>query len=386
MKLFKLLIVVLVVALSGASAYCYKNPQVLPESWRFWVEPADTTPGGDTPLTNVTALGRLEPESEIVDIGATPGSVINRFPQSIRQGAFVEKDDCLAYLDSHDEMEAARDHAKAMLEEAKKRYKAETEFGDAAVAEAKLRIVQADKVALLGIEAQAAEVRRCEAELEKIKKDVARDEKLLRDGAITRDKYDITVLTQRQSEEQLARNKAMRAQLEQDRDIKLKLAQAELRSAEAGLAKAQLSTQLDALEKAKELAERRLQRSIIYAPIAGEIIRIYTRAGETVSSKPILKMGSTSQMVAVAEVYETDVRHVKPGQRARVTSKSFPDKVLTGRVVRINKLIQKNDLLHIDPTADADARVVEVRIRLDDSALAARYNNLQVDVHISLTE
>jgi HlyD family secretion protein len=66
-----------------------------------------------------------------------------------------------------------------------------------------------------------------------------------------------------------------------------------------------------------------------------------------------------------------------------VTSKAFPDR-LTGRVERVSTMIHKNDVLHIDPTADADARVIEARIRLDDSKLAARYIYLQVDVHIDV--
>jgi HlyD family secretion protein len=72
------------------------------------------------------------------------------------------------------------------------------------------------------------------------------------------------------------------------------------------------------------------------------------------------------------------------GQPATVKSKAFPDQILHGQVERISQLVQKNDVLGIDPTADADARVIQVRVRLkdSDSALAARFNNLQVDVFI----
>ncbi len=41
-------------------------------------------------------------------------------------------------------------------------------------------------------------------------------------------------------------------------------------------------------------------------------------------------------------------------------------------------------MLDLDPAAETDARVVEVRIRLDDSAAAARYVHLQVDVEIAV--
>jgi HlyD family secretion protein len=43
-------------------------------------------------------------------------------------------------------------------------------------------------------------------------------------------------------------------------------------------------------------------------------------------------------------------------------------------------------VLDLDPTADADARVIEVRIRLDESRVAAGYNHHQVDVLIEVGE
>jgi HlyD family secretion protein len=92
-------------------------------------------------------------------------------------------------------------------------------------------------------------------------------------------------------------------------------------------------------------------------------------------------MGDTEAMAAVAEVYETDVQFVRPDNRATVTSGAFPERI-TGRVERIGALIHKSDVLGIDPTAAADARIVEVRIRLDSSATASHYNRHQVHVAI----
>jgi HlyD family secretion protein len=384
------------VALTAGGVYCYQNPKAVPAPLRFWPDPDSKPPADRGPPKTLTALGRLEPESEIVDVGGPPGSVIKSLVVKKEGDLLGPEKECMAYLDSHDEMEAARNHAKAVLAEARKRLKAETEFGEAAVAEAKLGIELVEKVALLGIDAQKAEVRRCKAELEKVKADQRRDDKLFREGALTKDKYDIVVLGVRQAEEQAASNEAKLAQMTADREIQIKLARAKLRSAEAGLSRAQLMTQVEALEQSLALAEERLQRTIIYTPpprvdrgkeLRWKVLQILTRAGETVSQKPIFKIGTTQVMFAVAEVYETDVRYVKPGQKATIKSKAFKDDLeLTGQVEQIKELVHKNDVFHIDPTADADARVVEVRIRLDNSALAARYNNLQVDVYIHVGE
>jgi HlyD family secretion protein len=49
-------------------------------------------------------------------------------------------------------------------------------------------------------------------------------------------------------------------------------------------------------------------------------------------------------------------------------------------VERIGLEVGKKDVLSTDPVADADARVVEVEIRLRDSEPAAALTNLRVEV------
>ena len=72
---------------------------------------------------------------------------------------------------------------------------------------------------------------------------------------------------------------------------------------------------------------------------------------------------------------------IRIGQQATVRSPAIPH-VLTGTVVNCGVQIYKNDVLDVDPAADADARVVEVRVRLDRSELAAKWTNLQVNIQI----
>ena len=93
-------------------------------------------------------------------------------------------------------------------------------------------------------------------------------------------------------------------------------------------------------------------------------------------------MGDTSRMRAVAEVYETDIARVQLGQRATITSRAL-EHPITGKVVELGRMVFKNDVLNVDPAARADARVVEVRIELDDAEAAAGLTNLTVDVLIN---
>lgn len=122
-------------------------------------------------------------------------------------------------------------------------------------------------------------------------------------------------------------------------------------------------------------------RSFVRAPVDGRIIDITLRPGELIGEHGILEMAQVSQMNAIAEVYETDIRRVKIGQRASISSAAL-DGELSGTVKRIRQKVQKKDEIGTDPAARKDARIVEVTIELDDSGPAASLTNLQVDVVI----
>jgi multidrug efflux pump subunit AcrA (membrane-fusion protein) len=130
-----------------------------------------------------------------------------------------------------------------------------------------------------------------------------------------------------------------------------------------------------------ERAQADLELSTVRAPIDGQVLEIHARGGERVGSEGIAELGETTAMYAVAEIYEADIGRVQVGQQARVTSPALP-RALLGRVERIGLKVGKKDVLSTDPVADADARVVEVEIRLDDPEPAAALTNLRVDVVI----
>jgi len=126
-------------------------------------------------------------------------------------------------------------------------------------------------------------------------------------------------------------------------------------------------------------AER--QRSYIRAPVAGRVIDITVRPGELIGENGILELARIDRMFAIAEVYETDIRHVKKGQRATISSAAL-DRDLEGAVVHIRQKVQKQDEIGTDPAARKDARIIEVAIQLDDSGPAQALTNLQVEIVI----
>ncbi|MGL5060382.1 MAG: HlyD family efflux transporter periplasmic adaptor subunit [Microcoleus sp.] len=137
---------------------------------------------------------------------------------------------------------------------------------------------------------------------------------------------------------------------------------------------------------ARQKAQVDLNLSYVKSPVSGYILKVHTRQGERINTQDgIVELGRTDQMYAVAEVYETDIPKVRNGQRATITSPVFAG-TLTGKVARIGKQIGKKDVLNTDPAADTDARVIEVRIRLDpeSSKKVSSLTNLQVEVKIDI--
>jgi HlyD family secretion protein len=117
------------------------------------------------------------------------------------------------------------------------------------------------------------------------------------------------------------------------------------------------------------------------APLSGTVLKIHARVGERPGDKGILELGASDRMEALLEVYESDIARVQLGQAVRLSSENggFSGS-LTGVVNRINPQVRQREVLSTDPTGDADARVVEVRVRLDpeDAQRVQRLAGLKV--------
>jgi len=109
-----------------------------------------------------------------------------------------------------------------------------------------------------------------------------------------------------------------------------------------------------------------LADSELRAPLAGTVLKIHSRPGERPAGDGVLELGAGDQMEAVAEVYESDINRVKLGQVVSLVSENGGfSGTLQARVIRISPQVRQRAVLSTDPTGDADARVVEVRLALD---------------------
>jgi HlyD family secretion protein len=414
-------------------------------------------------INAVTALGRLEPLSEVIKVSAPSSqmgsSTIERI--LVKEGEQVKAGQPIAVLDNRQRLEAAVSSAqedvrvasvnldkikagakqgeiaaqKAEISRLESQLKGEgaTYAATKARLEAQLKWqpaaqvgrIQALQAQLAGEKpTQAATVTRIQSQLRNAEVDYQRFQKLFADRAIeatrvdakrlevetarqqlaeAKSKYNQTIATLNQ---QIIENQATKNNLETTTIQQLAEAKAnydktiattaqQIAAAKATLDKISEVRTVDVRGAQAELARAQsavrqanaeLAQAYVRAPVAGEILKIRTRAGETPSTDGIVEMGQTSQMVAVAEIYESDIAKVRVGQSASVTSESgaFTKKV-KGTVKSIGLQIGKKDVLSTDPAADTDSRIIEVRIAIDptDSQIVKSLTNSKVAVNIT---
>lgn len=330
-----------------------------------------SSPTSEQSTNAITALGRLEPEGQVIKVAASSssGSATPIFGSPrvarllVQEGAQVKAGQPIAVLDVYDRLVAAAMESQAQVQEAQSRL-AQVQAG------ARRGDIEAQEATA---ESRRATIARLEAELKTAKWEAQSYQKLFRDGAIS---------------EQEARNRLLkveatardldRAKREYEQAVRTLSSVAEVRPTDVQQAQASVNVAMAGMQRSKA----DLETAVVRSPITGQIIKVHTREGEQISSDGLVEVGRTDRMYAVAEIYETDIQNVKRGQKAIVTSPAFPGEI-TGVVDQIGLAIRKNDVLNTDPAANTDVRVVEVRIRLDDSQPVSGLTNLQVKVKIT---
>lgn len=331
----------------------------------------------------VAALGRVEPRSEIINLGAgTPADRLDSL--LVARGDMVKRGQPLGYLAGYAEQMAEHEFISAQLDEARRKLAAQIELDQLRISAAELKLRQVSEIMPSRISAQESIVESLDVAFGNDKEILSAQLALAEKGATTQRLRDNqqTLVGRDQADLNGARAKLseLRHQFELDRaDAEIQLAQAR-----AGLERDKAEIPVVSLERQLGLTEARARKLTLFAPVDGRILNIMVRPGEQVGNNAVLTMGDTSVMRVVAEVYETDIGRVQIGQSARVTSRALAQPV-NGKVVQIGNMVFKNDVLNVDPAARADARVVEVWIELDDAKTTERLTNLTVDVLISGT-
>lgn len=334
-------------------------------------------------ISTVTALGRLEPQGEVIQLSAPTSSNGNRVEQLlVKEGDRVQGGQVIAILDSRDRLQAAYEQAQEEVSVAQAQLaitQSGAKQGEINAQRAEIARLEAQRQG--DIEAQAATVARLTAELQNAETEFNRYQSLYQEGAESALNLDSKRLALETARKRVEEAKAVLARIQSTSPAQLNQARAtleeiaEVRPVDVQAKQAEVNRAIAAMKQAK--AE--LDQAYVRSPMDGEVLEIHTRAGEVVSSDGIVEIGKTQRMYAIAEVYQSDISRVQIGQQARVTSDSIPGELL-GTVERIDSEVKRQTIVNTDPSTNIDSRIIEVHIALDaaSSQRAAKFTNLQV--------
>ncbi len=296
----------------------------------------------------LAAPGRVEPRSEAIElavglIGALKGVYAE-------EGDTVRRGQLLAELDNADQ--------QARVAEAE--------------ASVQLRTAERDKLAHGARPEERQEIRaqldEAAAALALARREFERRAPLVKSGAASRQAMDQARSALDAAE---ARHLA--------RAAALALINAPPRAEDMAIAEANLS-----LAQAN-LAEQRalLDKTRLYSPLDGVVLRRYLQAGEALSLQPptpILEVADLTRLRVRAEIDESDVSRIARGETAWVTAEAYPGQRFHGVVSRVGQRLGRKRVFTDEPTEKIDTKVLEALIDLDEGVRLPV--GLRVDVFV----
>jgi HlyD family secretion protein len=304
---------------------------------------------GEFSNRRVHALGRLEPQGEVVRLAPPAGNDGARVEVLlVAEGDEITSQTLVARMDTHARKVAELKEAEARLLAARARL-AQTRAG------AKPGDIEAQQVA---VDLLAEQMKVSRRDLERAER--FRNQKVISSEDF--DKYqwamDKTTLEYRRAQQLLEAIREVR-----ETDVRVQ------------------ETEVVAAEAAVAAAKERVEAAEVRNPTAGRILKIHTRPGEKVGDNGLLELGDVTHMQAVAEVFEGDVGLLSKGQGATVIVDGTRDE-LRGTIVELGNIVARKVVLTNDPVSDTDARVVEVRVQLEPTSArrVERLSNARVEV------
>ena len=350
---------------------------------------ATPTPASPSPsaVSRVGSLARLEPQGEILHLAVPRDLDRDRVSRwLVKEGDHVRSGQVLAWFDSRERLEQAVTRARARRESALARLRqveAGAKRGEIQAQESNLRRLRAE---MRGSAAtQDSVIMRWEAEVRNAEQEYARYQTLFKKMAVAAQLLDAKRLVLDTARAQLVEARAQQGRQQTTLHAQIQEGEAnlrrirEVRPVDVEVAASEVRSAESEIEGARVDAARAYLR----APREGQILKIYTRAGEQPSAQGLADLGQTDRMEAVAEVYETDISPLRLGQSATVKCQAISEP-LHGRVSRVGLQVVRQSITSNEPGANFDRRVVEVRITLDprSSRLVRGYTNMQVEVLI----
>lgn len=327
------------------------NPIAVP------IESAATNVPKQTTIRSVVALGRLLPDGKVITISPPYGAGDARIEEiKVAIGSQVRRGDVLALLDNNQSLEAAVASAeanvalqKAALEQTRSSIAASLEEAKAVLERAKTGETLADQ-------------------------ELKRYQSLASKGATSQSETDQAIAASLQAKGDVAKAEATLRRYE---------SQAIDDQPDVVVAARTLDSAVADLNRAK----RDMARGVVTAPVSGTVLDIYARPGEKPGARGILDLGNIQRMTADLEVYQSEISSVLVGQQVELSADAF-ELPFHGTVSEIGYSVQRQTVVEDDPAANTDARIVVVKVNLDEesSKRAAKLTNLEVTGRIAVED
>ena len=146
--------------------------------------------------------------------------------------------------------------------------------------------------------------------------------------------------------------------------------------------RARSNAQLNIARAERSVARAAVDKMTIRAPIAGTVLQVNVKVGETAmpsSPQPLLLIGDVSALRVRAELDDRDVGNIKIGQPVVIRATAFPDREISGKVASVAPTVGPASSVARGPRNPTDVDVVEVLIDLTNPGPLA--SGMQVDVY-----
>jgi HlyD family secretion protein len=194
------------------------------------------------------------------------------------------------------------------------------------------------------IAAAKAAVQQAKVEVDRLKRDYGRQQKLYQGDVISAREYDATQTSYEAAQARLqesgehlklVQKGPRKEQIEQAREA-LNEAKQRLTLLKNGPRKETIDQSSARLKQAQEslaLAQTHLDYATLVSPLSGVILSKAIEPGEhVVPGTPVITVGDLTKVYLRAYINETDLGRVKVGQKVRVTTDTYPGRVYDGHI------------------------------------------------------
>jgi len=145
---------------------------------------------------------------------------------------------------------------------------------------------------------------------------------------------------------------------------------------------ARADADLSAAEAGIKLAQDKLSKCVVRAPIDGAVLRVLLREGESfglISPRPLFTVADVSGRRVRAEVDENDIANVHVGQKLLVSADAYSHRTFMGVVTQLANVMGRKSVVTGDPAQKADRDILEVTADLNQPA-----NTLPIGLRVTV--